>query len=317
MRILVTGGAGFIGNTLALRLVEEGHEVVVVDNVNGYYDPSLKETRLARLPESVTVHRVDIVDLEALRAVFAKEGPFDAVAHLAAQAGVRYSLEHPEAYAQTNYMGTQNVLECVRQYGQPHLVFASTSSVYGKNPELPYREDMRVDEPVSIYAASKRAGELLAYSYHTLFDLNVSALRFFTVYGPWGRPDMAFFSFTKAIIEGTTIELFNGGDMQRDFTYVDDIVAGFMQALTRQLPGYEILNLGHGTSVHLRDFLSIIEREVGKKAVTVDKPMQPGDVPATFADTSKAKRLLGFEPKVSVDVGVKRFVAWYKEYYGT
>ncbi len=314
MKILLTGGAGFIGNTLALRLIADGHQVVIVDNVNEYYDPALKEARLSRLPEGRKVRRVDITDFDALEAVFTQDGPFDAVAHLAAQAGVRYSLTHPLVYAQTNYVGTQNVFECARQHGA-RVAFASTSSVYGKNKELPYHEDMRVDEPLSVYAASKRACELLAYSYHSLFGLPVTALRFFTVYGPWGRPDMAFFLFTKAILEGTPIELFNGGDMRRDFTYVDDIVEGFVRALERP-KGYRIYNLGHGRAIYLKDFVQLFEHELGKKAQLIEKPMQPGDVPETFADISRAREELGFAPQVPVEEGVKRFVEWYREYYG-
>lgn len=314
MRILLTGGAGFIGNTLALRLLQDGHEVVVVDNVNDYYDPSLKEARLARLPQGVVVKRIDIADFEALDRVFADHGPFDKVAHLAAQAGVRYSLDHPLVYAQSNYVGTQNVFECAKQHNVPHVVFASTSSVYGKSRELPYREDMRVDEPLSVYAASKRACELLAYSYNSLFGLDITALRFFTVYGPWGRPDMAFFLFTKAILEGTPIELYNGGDMRRDFTYVDDIVEGFVRALERP-NGFQIYNLGRGRSVYLKDFLHCIEQELSKTTQVIEKPMQPGDVPETFADVSKAQRELGYEAQIDVEEGVKRFIEWYREYY--
>ncbi len=315
MRILVTGGAGFIGSALTLRLLSDGHSVVVVDDLNEYYDPSLKRARIARFGDRVPVRIVSIADSDALDRVFALDGPFDAVAHLAAQAGVRYSLTNPEVYARSNYLGTQNVLESVRNHGVPHVVFASTSSVYGSTKDLPFTEDSRVDTPLSIYAASKRAGELLASTYAHLFGINVTALRFFTVYGPWGRPDMALFGFTKAILEGTPVELFNGGDMKRDFTYIDDIVDGFTQALAVQLPGFEIINLGHGSPVHLRRFLEVIEQELGKKAKIIEKPLQPGDMLETYADTKKARALLGFAPQVPVEEGVKRFVSWYRGYH--
>lgn len=313
MKVLVTGGAGFIGNHLALRLLADGHEVVIVDNVNPYYDPTLKEARLKRLPETVKVYRVDITDFTALEEIF-KENNFDAVAHLAAQAGVRYSLENPFTYAQTNYVGTLNILECVKRYAVKHVVCASTSSVYGNNKDMPFEETSRVETPMSVYAATKRGTELLGYTYNHLFGLNATFLRFFTVYGPWGRPDMALFLFTKAILNDEPIELFNGGDMKRDFTYVDDIVEGFVRALDKP-NGHQIFNLGNGKPVHLRDFLTIIETEIGKKAKIIEKPIQPGDVPETYANVSKAKELLGFEAKVSVEQGVQNFVAWYREYY--
>lgn len=317
MKILLTGGAGFIGNTLTLRLVSEGHSVVIIDSVNDYYDPSLKEQRLARLPEAVVVRRIDIADLDAVSKVFEQDGPFDAVAHLAAQAGVRYSIENPFVYAQSNYVGTLNLFELAKRHSVPHVVFASTSSVYGKNKDMPFTEEARVDTPLSIYASTKRACELLAYSYVDLFTMNITALRFFTVYGPWGRPDMALFKFTKAMLAGQPIDLYNGGHMKRDFTYVDDIVEGFVRALTVRPTGFEIFNLGNGSPVHLREFVKIIERELGVSAQINEMPMQPGDVSETYADISKAKQILGYEPKVSVDEGVKQFVAWYREYYAT
>lgn len=315
MKILITGGAGFIGNHLALRLLDEGHEVVVVDIVNDYYDPTLKEARLKRLPQSVSVHRIDLADFSALSQLWEKEGPFDKVAHLAAQAGVRYSLENPQAYAHSNYMGTLNIFECAKRYGNTHVVYASSSSVYGKNKDVPFKETSRVDEPVSIYAASKRATELLAYSYVDLFDMHLTGLRFFTVYGPWGRPDMALFLFTKAMLADEPIKLFNGGDMRRDFTYVDDIVDGFVRALEKP-NSYQIYNLGHGSPVYLLDFVRTIEGELGKKARVEELPMQLGDVKETYADTTKAREELGFEAKVSVEEGVPRFLTWYREYYG-
>lgn len=313
MKILVTGGAGFIGNYLTLRLLADGHDVVIVDTVNAYYDPTLKEARLKRLPDTVPVYRVDIADMDALETVF-KEHTFDAIAHLAAQAGVRYSLIDPLAYARTNYLGTQNILEMARLYGVPHVVLASTSSVYGKNKDMPFQEDTHIGTPISVYAASKRGGELLGHVYAHLFGINVTCLRFFTVYGPWGRPDMALFLFTEAMLNDKPIELYNGGDMKRDFTYVDDIVEGFARALERPM-GYEIINLGHGKPVHLREFVALIEETLGKKASVVEKEMQPGDVSETFANVSKAKELLGFSADVSVEEGVKNFVKWYRDYY--
>lgn len=317
MKILLTGGAGFIGNTLALRLLSLGHTLVVVDVVNDYYDPTLKEARLARLPETVAIRRVDIANRDLLEQIFLTDGPFDAVAHLAAQAGVRYSLENPFAYAESNYAATLNIFELAKRHQVPNIVFASSSSVYGKNKDMPFTEESRVDTPVSIYAASKRACELLAYSYVDLFKMNITALRFFTVYGPWGRPDMALFKFTKAMLDGEPIELYNGGDMRRDFTYVDDIVAGFVGVLTAKPGGFEIFNLGNGSPVYLREFVKIIERELQKQAQIIEKPMQLGDVSETYADISKARRMLGYEPKVSVEEGVRRFVEWYREYYGS
>ncbi len=315
MKLLVTGGAGFIGNTLALRLLREGHRVVVVDNLNGYYDPQLKLARVQRIVPDAHFECVDISDRASLERVWVQYGPFDAVAHLAAQAGVRYSLENPFVYASSNYVGSLNILELARWYKTPHIVMASTSSVYGKNLEMPFSEETRVDTPMSIYAASKRAVELLSFSYKDLFGMNITMLRFFSVYGPWGRPDMALFKFTKAMLSGESIELYNSGDMKRDFTYVEDIVEGFMRALDVRPQGFEIFNLGTGSPVHLREFVRIIEREIGKKANVIEKPLQPGDVLETYADISKARRTLGFEPRVRVEEGVKNFVRWYREYH--
>ncbi len=314
MNILVTGGAGFIGSHLILKLLEEGHEVVCVDNMNAYYDPALKEARLNLFRDRITFYQVDIADAEALEGVF-KAHSFDKICHLAAQAGVRYSLENPFVYGTSNFVGSINVFEFAKRYRVPHVVFASSSSVYGKSVNTPFREDDPAVSPVAVYGASKRAGELLASAYVHLFGLNITCLRFFSVYGPYGRPDMALFKFTKAILAGESIDVYNSGEMKRDFTYVDDIVAGFIAALKKPM-GFAIFNLGHGKSVWLLDFIKVIEKKLGKKAKMNMLPMQPGDVPETFADTTKAKELLGFEAKVPVEEGVGKFVDWYRGYYG-
>jgi UDP-glucuronate 4-epimerase len=313
MNVLVTGGAGFVGAAVTKRLLKEGHAVVVVDNLNEYYDPALKRARLAEFGKDISFYQIDIADLSALEGVFKKHA-FDKVCHLAAQAGVRYSLVDPCAYARSNYVGTGNVLELARRYGSPHVVAASSSSVYGASTSLPFTEDDPCDKPLSIYAASKRTGELLASAYCSLFKMNITALRFFTVYGPWGRPDMALFSFTEKMLKGESIEIFNNGDMKRDFTYIDDIVEGFMCALAKPA-GYAVYNLGHGAPVALRDFVMTLEDALGVKAVTVDKPMQAGDMKETYASVEKAKRELGFEAKVSLEEGIPKFVAWYRMYH--
>jgi UDP-glucuronate 4-epimerase len=313
MHILVTGGAGFIGNHVILELVRRGDTVTTIDNVNSYYDPVLKRARLARLGGVVEVIEIDIADRDAVNAVF-KTYSFDAVCHLAAQAGVRYSLENPYVYADTNYRGTLNILEAAKRYRTPHVVMASSSSVYGLNTKMPFNENDRVDTPISIYAASKRATELLAHSYTHLYGMNITVMRPFTVYGPWGRPDMALFLFTEAILKEKPIQVFNGGVMQRDFTYIDDIVSGFVAAVKKQ-EGFQIYNVGNGNPVSLMDFIHAIENVLGKQAVLDMQPMQPGDVPATWADISKAQQNLGYSPKTSVQEGVKNFVAWYREYY--
>lgn len=313
MNILVTGGAGFIGNQFILRARGLGHTVTCVDVVNDYYDPKLKEDRLRRLDDTVKIHRIDIADKVALEKIFEAE-KFDKICHFAAQAGVRYSLLHPDLYVQSNYVGTFNLIDLAHKYGIDHVISASTSSAYGKTDILPFEESDKSDKPMSIYAATKRGAELLGYSYHSLFGLNTTFLRFFSVYGPWGRPDMAFFLFTKGIIDGTPITVFNDGNMLRDFTYVDDIVEGFVKALDQKL-GFEIINIGRGSTVNLNDFITVIEKEVGKKAIRESAGMQPGDAPVTYADVSKAKKLLGFEAKVDVEEGVKNFVKWYRDYY--
>lgn len=313
MKYLVTGGAGFIGHHLVLQLIKEGHSVVVVDSVNDYYDPAIKEARLKRFSSLVTIHRVDITDRTALELIF-EQNNFDAVAHLAAQAGVRYSLEHPEVYVQANYVGTFNIFDLSKKYNVKKVVLASTSSVYGTSTNMPFTELELAPVPMSIYAATKRATELLGATYNHLYGIDVICLRFFTVYGPWGRPDMALFLFTDKILKGETINVYNNGEMRRDFTYVDDIVAGFSLALEKG-KGYEIFNLGNGTSVNLMDFIQIIEKELDMKAMINFMPLQSGDVPETFADVSKAKDILGYNPQTSVEVGVKKFITWYRDYY--
>jgi UDP-glucuronate 4-epimerase len=313
MHYLVTGGAGFIGHHLVLRLCADGHKVTVVDRVDDYYDPTLKEARLKRFPDLVTVHRIDITDQAALAKVFA-ENQFDAVCHLAAQAGVRYSLEHPDVYVHSNYVGTFNIFELAKQHQIPKVIYASTSSVYGTSIDMPFTEEDPAREPMSIYAATKRAGELLGATYHHLYDLDIICLRFFTVYGPWGRPDMALFKFTEKMLAGEPIDVYNNGEMRRDFTYVDDIVSGFALALEKG-GGYEIINLGHGSPVHLMEFIKVLETELGVPAKINFMPLQPGDVPETYADITKAGQLLGFDPQVPVQEGVRKFVSWYREYH--
>lgn len=314
MHILVTGGAGFIGSHVILELLRRGNTVVNIDNINEYYDPALKRARLDRFHDKVRTYEIDIADTEALETVF-KEHAFDAVCHLAAQAGVRYSIQNPFIYGQTNYIGTLNILEFAKRYAVPHVVLASTSSVCGKNEKMPFSEDDRVDTPMSIYAASKRATELLAYSYNHLFGLNVTVLRFFTVYGPWGRPDMALFLFTKAILADEPIKVFNHGNMKRDFTYIDDTVSGVVSAIHRGPHGYEIFHLGNGKVVPLMEYIRTIEQTLGKKAKMEMLPMQDGDVAETCADITKAQRELGYAPKTDVTEGVPKFIEWYLAYH--
>jgi UDP-glucuronate 4-epimerase len=314
MNYLITGGAGFIGNALALALSSAGHEVVILDNLNDYYDVSLKEARLARLPASLPFKRVDLSDRESLRQLFA-EYNFDVVFHLAAQAGVRYSLQAPEKYIESNYLGTFTVLEMMREFGVKKLIYASTSSVYGEDTPVPFTESATADRPVSVYAATKRGGELLAHTYYHLHDIEVTALRFFTVYGPWGRPDMALYTFTDKILRGETITLFNEGNMRRDFTYIDDIVAGIILAAKR-MRGYSVYNLGRGEPVRLIEFIHAIELATGKSASLDYAPLQPGDVTKTEADIHEAVERLGYAPKTSITEGVARYVAWFRDYYG-
>lgn len=313
MKILVTGGAGFIGSHLILELLKKKYEVVSIDNLNEYYDPELKKNRLNQFKDKIVFEKIDITDFGSLENIF-KNYKFDKVAHLAAQAGVRYSLTHPQVYNMTNYLGTANLYELAVKYNVKDVVFASTSSVYGESPNMPFKESEPADRPVSIYAATKRAGEILGASYSHIHGLNLTCLRFFTVYGPWGRPDMALFKFTENILAGKAIDVYNNGEMQRDFTYVSDIVDGFVAALERPFK-YEIINLGHGHPVHLLKFIETIENKLKKKAVINFMPMQPGDVPSTYADTSKAEELLNFKSKVSLEEGVPKFIDWYINYY--
>jgi UDP-glucuronate 4-epimerase len=329
--ILVTGAAGFIGYHTCLRLLGRGDDVVGIDNLNDYYDPRLKEGRLEQLRpiRGFRFERIDITDKDAMVGLFARVRP-RRVVHLAAQAGVRYSLENPHAYVDANLVGFMNILECCRHGDVEHLVYASSSSVYGLNTMMPFSVADNVDHPVSMYAATKKANELMAHTYSHLFGLPTTGLRFFTVYGPWGRPDMALFMFTKAILNNEPIGLFNYGKMRRDFTYVDDIVEGVTRVLDKtpkagagalepgSSPGpYRVYNIGNGSPVELLRFVEVIEGCLGKKAVTNMLPMQPGDVEATWADVDALKRDVGFGPNTPIEVGVPKFVAWYRAYHGT
>jgi len=317
MKILVTGSAGFIGHALCHRLLDEGHEVVGLDNVNDYYAVSLKRARLDRLSARTgfTNAELDLCDAEPLNELFTFHR-FDRVCNLAAQAGVRYSLTHPMAYQHSNIEGFLCVLEACRHHDVGRLVYASSSSVYGGNTSLPFRESDTVDRPVSLYAATKKANELMAHTYSHLYKLPTVGLRFFTVYGPWGRPDMAAWLFTEAMLNNKPIKVFNHGNMQRDFTYIDDIVQGIMGALfSEKLGQYEVINLGNHRSEALMDMIGIIADCLGVTPSMEMLPMQPGDVPATYADITKARELLGFEPATPIGTGLPRFVEWYREYH--
>ena len=322
MKLLVTGAAGFIGMHASARLLERGHEVLGIDNLNAYYDPALKAARLERLRphRGFAFEKLDIADEGGVSALF-KARRFDVVLHLAAQAGVRYSLENPMAYVTSNVAGFLNVLEGCRGAKVAHLCYASSSSVYGANTELPFGEEDRVDRPVSLYAATKRANELMAESYSRLYGMACTGLRFFTVYGPWGRPDMALFLFTRAILEGKPVRVFNGGDMLRDFTYIDDIAEAVVKIVEKPHPGAHssgtarLFNVGHGSPVNLMDFVRAVERALGAKAQIELAPMQPGDVRATYASTEKLRAEIGYAPATPVEAGVARFVAWYREHY--
>ena len=322
MTVLVTGAAGFIGMHLALRLAGEDSDVVGVDNFDPYYDVALKRARAARLARAgVDCIELDLADAPATAALFG-ELRFDRVVHLAAQPGVRYSLVNPAAYFRNNIDAFGTVLEGCRNSGVEHLVYASSSSVYGANHELPFAEDQNVDHPVSLYAATKKADELIAYSYSRLYRLPTTGLRFFTVYGPWGRPDMAAMLFTRAILDGTPIKVFNFGRMRRDFTYIDDIVEGVVRVLARppRATGDDapnaIYNIGNHTAVELEVFIGELERLLGKRAIKEYLPAQPGDVSATFAAIDRLAAATGFAPTTPLAVGLERFVAWYRDYYG-
>lgn len=322
--ILVTGAAGFIGFHISLRLLQAGHDVVGIDNLNDYYDVSLKEARLQELDNFQNFHFVkeDISNKEGLEKLWAEKGPFKRVIHLAAQAGVRHSIESPYSYITSNIMGHLTILEMCRHTEDfEHLVYASSSSVYGGNKNLPYSVEDTVDSPVSLYAATKKSDELISHSYSHLFGIPQTGLRFFTVYGPWGRPDMALFIFTKAICEGKKVPVFNNGNMKRDFTYIDDVVSGVLGVLenpperTEDKAPCRVLNIGNTTSESLMEFIKIIEDELGKKADIDYLPMQLGDVRETYADIKETTEVTGYKPMTSIDVGVPKFIDWYKSFY--
>ena len=331
MTVLVTGAAGFIGAETSRALLERGDEVVGIDNLNDYYDPSLKQARLQRLQQQFgnrfRFERLDFADADALTS-FADTIEIDSIVHLGAQAGVRYSLEHPEAYVRSNLVGHCNMLELAKARRPRHMVYASSSSVYGGNKSLPFRVEDRVDHPLSLYAATNKADELLSESYASLYRLPLTGLRFFTVYGPWGRPDMAMWIFAKAIYAGEPIPLFNGGDMRRDFTYIDDIVRGVVACLDGppaddgqakaggSTSPHALYNIGNSRSEDLMRVVELLEQEIGRKALLDPKPMQAGDVRETSADISAIERDHGFQPSTSIDEGVPRFVRWYRDYHG-
>jgi len=328
--VLVTGVAGFIGFHFAQALLARGYEVVGVDNLNPYYSVQLKQDRLQQLKnyDRFRFQLLDVADRQGTEALFARYQP-EIVVHLAAQAGVRYSLEHPHTYIQSNVVGFLHILEGCRHHRVKHLVFASSSSVYGLNTQMPFSVRDNVDHPISLYAATKKSNELMAHTYSYLFNLPVTGLRFFTVYGPWGRPDMALFKFTKAILEQRPIPVYNYGNMQRDFTYIDDVVAGMLGVLT-QIPTphatvdlhpgisvapYRLYNIGNHRPVRLLDFIAVLEQALGCPAIKEFLPMQPGDVPATYADIADLTAAVGFVPQTPIEVGIPRFVAWYRDYY--
>lgn len=333
MKILVTGAAGFIGMHVSQKLLARGDQVVGLDNLNDYYSVSLKESRLAliQVHSNFTFERADLADRPAMESLF-QHHDFDAVINLAAQAGVRYSLENPHAYIDSNIVGYMNVLECCRHHAIGHLVYASSSSVYGLNSSMPFSIHDNVDHPISLYAASKKSNELMAHTYSHLYGLPTTGLRFFTVYGPWGRPDMALFLFTKAIVQGEPIQVFNNGEMLRDFTYIDDIVEGVIRVLDKPAlpnpdwqgdtpdPGtspapYRLFNIGNNNPVKLLDFIGAIEQALGKAAVKKMMPIQPGDVAATYANIDDLVNQLDYRPDTKIEDGIKHFVAWYQDYY--
>ena len=333
MRILVTGAAGFVGSALTLRLLDRGDTVIGIDNHNDYYDPAIKEARLARHDShpNYTHLRVDLADRRAIQAAFAEHKP-QRVVNLAAQAGVRHSIENPRAYIDSNIVGFINILEGCRHDGVEHLVYASSSSVYGANTTMPFSVHHNVDHPISLYAASKKANELMAHTYSHLYGLPTTGLRFFTVYGPWGRPDMALFKFTKAILSGEPIQVFNHGKHRRDFTYIDDIVEGVIRVLDRPAPSnpdwsgacpdsgssmapWRVYNIGNNNPVELMDYIGALEKALGKKAEMEMLPLQPGDVPDTYADVTDLVEQFHYKPATSVEQGIARFVAWYRDYF--
>ena len=333
MKVLITGSAGFIGSALSLRLLERGDEVIGIDSLNDYYDVALKEARLARTEayKNYTDLRVSIDDRVAMASIFSKHRP-DRVVNLAAQAGVRYSIENPLAYVDTNLLGFANILEGCRHNNVEHLVYASSSSVYGSNTNMPFSVHDNVDHPVSLYAASKKANELMAHTYSHLYRLPTTGLRFFTVYGPWGRPDMAYFKFTHNILAGKPIDVFNNGNHQRDFTYIDDIVEGVVRVLDKvpqpnpdwsgdapdsasSTAPYRLYNIGNNQPVELMHYIEVLEDCLGKKAVKNMLPMQPGDVQATYADVDELVKAIDYKPAMSVEEGMARFVDWYRAYY--
>lgn len=333
MKVLVTGSAGFIGSALSLRLLERGDEVIGIDNLDDYYDVELKKARLARTLEhaAYTDERIDLEDSEGIAALFSKHNP-DRVVNLAAQVGVRYSIENPMAYVNTNLLGFANILEGCRQTGVEHLVYASSSSVYGSNTKMPFSVHDNVDHPVSLYAASKKANELMAHTYSHLYRIPTTGLRFFTVYGPWGRPDMALFRFTQHIVAGKPIDVFNYGNHQRDFTYIDDIVEGVVRVLDRipepdpewsgdapdsatSTAPYRLYNIGNNQPVELMRYIEVLEACLGKVAEKNMLPLQPGDVPATYADVTDLTRDMDYTPDTSIEQGIANFVDWYRDYY--
>jgi len=319
--VLITGAAGFIGNNLAYELLRQGKSILCIDNFNEYYDPNLKLLRKERLikleGENVNSNlHFKRLDLRYKKDVFSffEEYKFETVCHLAAQAGVRYSIEYPQTYIDNNITATINLLEACKEYNVKDFVFSSTSSVYGLNTDMPFDEQTAIDSTISTYSSSKRACELLCHTYNKLYDIKFRILRFFTVYGPWGRPDMALFLFTKAIINGSPINLFNEGRMKRDFTYIGDIVSGFISAIENKF-SFEIINLGSGECIKLEDYVSALEEKLGINAEKVMLPMQPGDVEETWADISKAKKLLNYNPRVQIKEGISNFVDWYNKNY--
>lgn len=323
MGILVTGVAGFVGFHLTQRLLAEGHTIYGIDNLNHYYDVRLKEARLAQLMPHphFRFQQLDICDREGLSDLCQQQG-FSEIIHLAAQAGVRYSIDNPYAYIDSNLIGFINILEVCRHYPVNHLIFASSSSIYGTNTKVPFAETDPSDHPVSLYGATKKANELMAHAYSHLYRIPATGLRFFTVYGPWGRPDMAYFKFVKAIAEGRPIDVYNHGKMKRDFTYIDDVVEGIVRLLPHtpilepNSPPFKIYNIGNHSPVELMRFIEIIEQELGKTAQKNWLPMQPGDVLATFADVEDLKNAVGFNPSTPIEQGLATFVSWYRDYYG-